>query len=111
MKARDMNCSIPQHAWLVLRVDDYMDAVDPMNIAEGRYRPHEYSPEIDDFIDMIVNDDITVARMDDVFERFFGHPLGPHAHVTAAQLVRGLHDIRTEWLAYLGRIAAEPTDD
>ena len=89
--------------WLVLKVDDYMDAVDPMGLAEGRYRPHEYSPEIPDFINMILNDTVSVDGINRVFQEYFDHPLGPQAPVTAQQLANGLQHIRGEWLAYLER--------
>ena len=99
----ELSCTIPEHVWLVLEVDDYMDQVDPMGITAGRDRPHEYFPELPDFIDMIVTDTVTTERIDAVFEKFFGHPLGPFAEVTTENLVNGLTHIRSEWIAYRER--------
>lgn len=86
--------------WLVLAVDDFMDGADPMGIADRRHRPHEYSPELPDLINLIVNDSVTIQAIDGVFKEYFGHPLGPNAVSTTAELVEGLSNIRLEWLAY-----------
>ena len=103
-------CSIPEHEWLTLELDDWLDDIDPMGIVCDRVRPHEYLPEIPDFIRMIVTDTISTQGVEDVWTRYFGHPLGPYASVTTENLVNGLHHYRREWLALLDRISNPDRD-
>ena len=97
-----LTCNIPEHAWLVLGLDDLLDELDPMNLTSERPRAHEYLPEIPDIIGLMVQGEVDTDDVLDVFEGFFGHMNRDNPQMT--YVVHRINELRTDWLALLGRI-------
>lgn len=95
-------CTIPEHAWLVVGLDDLLDELDPMNMTGERLRAHEYLPEIPDIIRLIVQGEVLVDDVWNIFQSFGGDipPSDPQLRYT----VHRINELRTDWLALLGRI-------
>ena len=99
---RTLTCDIPEHAWLVLGLDDLLDELDPMNLTSERPRAHEYLPEIPDIIGLMVQGEVGTDDVLDVFEGFFGHVNRDDPQMS--YVVHRINELRTDWLALLGRI-------
>ena len=65
------NCGIPEHAWLVVTLVDYLDRLDPIGIVNGRIAPFEYLPEIPDLLFLLTTNTITHDNVNAVFDKFF----------------------------------------
>lgn len=101
MSVNGNSCGIPQHEWLLVELDDALDALDPMGLVAERPRAHEYQPEIPDLIRMIVADTLTVQGITEVFLRFFGAPL--HAVVPMEDVYDCVKDVADRWRAFVDR--------
>ena len=91
------DCNIPFHSNLVLGIDDILNEIDPIRIAEHSPDPHEYAPEIPGLVAMIVGDRVNVESLHEVFTYFFGVDLLPNAIDTQGILYR-MNELRELWL-------------
>lgn len=97
----DSTCSIPEHEWLVIELDDALDSVDPMGLVGNRPRAHEYQPEIPDLVRMIANGTLTPAGVRDVFVRFFSESMCNGEHMVRAHDC--VKEVADRWHAYVDR--------
>jgi hypothetical protein len=94
-------CEVPEHAWLVVGLDDILDELNPMNLTSERPRAHEYLPEIPDIIALMVRGKVGADDVLDLFERFFGHVNRDDPQMN--HVVHRINRLRTDWLAMLAR--------
>ena len=92
-------CNIPHHINLVLTVDDLLRNVDPIGIGADSPDPHEYFPEIEGLVNIVISDRITKEALHAVFEEMFGEGMVPNELKTQS-LLRGLVDLRVNWLRW-----------
>ena len=92
----DRCCCIPEHAWLAVVLDDYLDRLDPVRIVSGRITPHEYLPEIPDLLFLLTTNTISRKNVKKVFEEFFGP--GQISDENAERIAEILTQNREHWL-------------
>ena len=64
-------CNIRDHYKLVLRVNELLAHSDPIGIVRGFIDMNEYEPEVPDFVDLILKDDISIERVEGIFKKWF----------------------------------------
>ena len=64
-------CNIRDHYLLVLRVNELLAHSDPIGIVRGFVDMNEYAPEVPDFVDLIINDNISIERVEGIFKKWF----------------------------------------
>ena len=64
-------CNIRDHYKLVLRVNELLAHSDPIGIVRGFIDMNEYEPEVPDFVDLIIKDDISIERVEGIFKKWF----------------------------------------
>jgi len=92
----DQYCCIPDHAWLAVVLDDYLDRLDPVRIVSGRITPHEYLPEIPDLLVLLTTNTISSKNVKKVFEQFFGP--GQISDENSQRIAGFLTEKREHWL-------------
>jgi hypothetical protein len=92
----DQYCCIPDHAWLAVVLDDYLDRLDPVRIVSGRITPHEYLPEIPDLLVLLTTNTISSKNVKKVFEKFFGP--GQISDMNSERIADFLTHKREHWL-------------
>ena len=92
----DRYCCIPEHAWLAVVLDDYLDRLDPVRIVSGRIAPHEYLPEVPDLLFLLTTNTISRKNVKKVFEQFFGP--GQISDENIVRIVEFLKQKREHWL-------------
>ena len=92
----DRYCCIPEHAWLAVVLDDYLDRLDPVRIVSGRIAPHEYLPEIPDLLFLLTTNTISRKNVKTVFEQFFGP--GQISDENSERIADFLTQKREHWL-------------
>ena len=92
----DRHCYIPEHAWLAVVLDDYLDRLDPVRIVSGRITPHEYLPEIPDLLVLLTTNTVSRKNVKNVFEQFFGP--GQISDENSERIADFLTEKREHWL-------------
>ena len=92
------NCGIPEHAWLVVTLVDFLDRLDPIGIVNGRIAPFEYLPEIPDLLFLLTTNTITHDNVSAVFDKFFDeHAINNYD--TTDRIVEFMSQKREHWLS------------
>ena len=64
-------CNIRDHYELVLRVNELLAHSDPIGIVRGFIDMNEYAPEVPDFVDLIIKDNISIESVEGIFLKWF----------------------------------------
>ena len=64
-------CNIRDHYQLVLRVNELLAHSDPIGIVRGFIDMNEYAPEVPDFVDLIIKDNISIESVEEIFLKWF----------------------------------------
>ena len=91
-------CNIPEHVWLILKVNELLAHSDPYKLVRGIIDMNEYGPEVADFVDLVVRDLVSLERVEGVFRKWFGDGLPSDEIVMDVKI--GLGIIRRDWIQW-----------
>jgi hypothetical protein len=94
-------CNIRDHYKLVLRVNELLAHSDPIGIVRGFIDMNEYEPEVPDFVDLILKDDISIERVEGIFKKWFCSCLPCDDRIMDLKI--NLKLIQKQWLESAGQ--------
>ena len=94
-------CNIRDHYKLVLRVNELLAHSDPIGIVRGFIDMNEYEPEVPDFVDLIIKDDISIERVEGIFKKWFCSCLPCDDRIMDLKI--NLKLIQKQWLESTGQ--------
>jgi hypothetical protein len=94
-------CNIRDHYKLVLRVNELLAHSDPIGIVRGFIDMNEYEPEVPDFVDLILKDDISIERVEGIFKKWFCSCLPCDDRIMDLKI--NLKLIQKQWLESTGQ--------
>ena len=94
-------CNIRDHYKLVLRVNELLAHSDPIGIVRGFIDMNEYEPEVPDFVDLILKDDIYIERVEGIFKKWFCSCLPCDDRIMDLKI--NLKLIQKQWLESTGQ--------